>query len=535
MTDQDETARANAALEEALRADGQAWRLSNAGATEAIANRLQSRMYRLPDNPSLNLPFDRQRSGNMNWMPPSRYQDGPETEITPQVRGRAPRPSPTRQGLPWIAAIIAVALIALFAVLIPRLNLASKSSTSTNPTNTPGSSIQRQPTYNPAYPPGSLLYFTAPCPASGNCQATATLLQQQILKRYSPLFPSNTTYLRITVSGKIIQIDLLDPTVDTCGCVRNEVYPQGLIQFWQTPQEVAPGTMLKAGQYPVVFTNNDIDQTSVTDIAQNGIPMITAAMNANASQRFADYTKQHVGNYLTLSADGEVFESVVIQSEITGSFTIASSNIDPVVLSTFFKNGPLPVVMTLVSSTYNWPPIGYVPPTPVPYVPPTPSPTTVPPTATTVPNQPFMGATFQGNDGSGGLWSLSIEQGWAASNYSLPQFTQSYRFSDPTGQASIILLVGSTANSRPDALTTSAQVAGLEGGTNYVEIGAYPDQLAGLAGTTVSATYSKGGQSYQLTLTMVVSHGFPFAFVGIDLASDKSGYIQDSRNTLKIG
>ncbi len=352
MTTQEETSRDNAALEEALRADGRVWRLTNADETEAIASRLRTRLPRLPDALSPQLSSDRQRSVAMNWMPPSRFQDGPETEITPQVRGRVPRPqsTPARQGLPWIAATIAVVFISLLALKIKKKKLAGKVSTSTHHTDMPGSSISPQPTYNPAYPPGNLLHSTAPCPASGNCQTTATLLQQQILKRYNPLFPSNTTYLRITVSGKVIQIDLLDPMGDTCSCVKNEVYPQGLIQFWQTPQQVAPGTMLKTGQYPVVFTNNDIDQASVTGITQNGIPMIKAAMNANASQRFADYTKQHVGSYLTLSADGEVFESVVIQSEITGSFIIASSNIDPVVLTFFFKFGPLTVVMTLVLS-----------------------------------------------------------------------------------------------------------------------------------------------------------------------------------------
>jgi preprotein translocase subunit SecD len=71
----------------------------------------------------------------------------------------------------------------------------------------------------------------------------------------------------------------------------------------------------------------------------------------NAYQpQFADYTRTHIGNYLTITAGEIVIESAIIQSEIDtmlqirGSMTVDAAQ----QLADELWAGSLPVVLTLV-------------------------------------------------------------------------------------------------------------------------------------------------------------------------------------------
>ena len=107
------------------------------------------------------------------------------------------------------------------------------------------------------------------------------------------------------------------------------------------------------GQYMVVFRGEDLDTSSASaGLDPNTQQAIVAFQSKGAAQtRFADYTAANIGNYLTITLDGKVIESAVIQSQITGSgqisgnMTVAQANN----LAAQLTSGELPLMMTLVN------------------------------------------------------------------------------------------------------------------------------------------------------------------------------------------
>jgi preprotein translocase subunit SecD len=81
------------------------------------------------------------------------------------------------------------------------------------------------------------------------------------------------------------------------------------------------------GQYTVVFRGEDVDVSQVhVELDPNTQqPLVTFAFKGNAQQRFADHTGANIGNYLTITLDGKVIESAVIQSQITGPAVISGN------------------------------------------------------------------------------------------------------------------------------------------------------------------------------------------------------------------
>jgi hypothetical protein len=115
----------------------------------------------------------------------------------------------------------------------------------------------------------------------------------------------------------------------------------------------------KPGQpalYQTVFTGAQIDPNTVNlnTGVQSGQPSVTFAFVGEAKGAFGDYTRQHIGQYMTFALDGTVIESATIQSAITGSVQITGlpSPQDARVLATLLKTGLLPLSLTLVSEAY---------------------------------------------------------------------------------------------------------------------------------------------------------------------------------------
>lgn len=127
----------------------------------------------------------------------------------------------------------------------------------------------------------------------------------------------------------------------------------GDLQFIDTSgQALSLGTKVTPNQYPVKFKGSDLDPNSVgVSFDQTGKPQITFEFKGNARTAFATYTQQNVGQYLTITLDGTVIESAVIQSQITGqgeisgSMTVDQANSTASVL----KYGSLPLPLTPAS------------------------------------------------------------------------------------------------------------------------------------------------------------------------------------------
>jgi preprotein translocase subunit SecD len=120
------------------------------------------------------------------------------------------------------------------------------------------------------------------------------------------------------------------------------------------PNALTVGTVVQDGQYPVRFTGSELDPNSINASidSQSGQPIITFEFKGQAQTDFANYTQQNIGNYLTITLDGKVIESAIIQSQITGqgqisggSMTIESAQATAALL----RYGSLPVPLHIVS------------------------------------------------------------------------------------------------------------------------------------------------------------------------------------------
>ncbi|HEX8730100.1 MAG TPA: protein translocase subunit SecD [Ktedonobacterales bacterium] len=117
-----------------------------------------------------------------------------------------------------------------------------------------------------------------------------------------------------------------------------------------TPLQV--GTTVTEGQYPVVFTGAQLSPSSIqATLNQNNQPIVTFEFQGNARSKFATYTRDNQGGYLTVTIDNQVIESASIQSEIDGqgeitgigSITAAQD------LASQLKYGALPLPLAVVS------------------------------------------------------------------------------------------------------------------------------------------------------------------------------------------
>jgi len=107
------------------------------------------------------------------------------------------------------------------------------------------------------------------------------------------------------------------------------------------------------GQYTVLFSDADLDTRSVqAEIdPQTNQPVVAFAFSGSSKGQFATYTREHIGQFLTITLDGVVIESAIIQSEIdgqgqiTGIGTMAQAQN----LAAELQSRALPVPVTLVS------------------------------------------------------------------------------------------------------------------------------------------------------------------------------------------
>lgn len=130
----------------------------------------------------------------------------------------------------------------------------------------------------------------------------------------------------------------------------------GEVQFLDTGSVALPVNqpISPEANYPVIRTGTDIDPSSVqaTIDEQTGQPVLLFQFKADAQFLFALYTRDHIGDYLTITLDGTVIESAVIQSEITGTTQIVGSGMTLAftkALAAILRGGPLPIPLFIKS------------------------------------------------------------------------------------------------------------------------------------------------------------------------------------------
>ncbi len=141
----------------------------------------------------------------------------------------------------------------------------------------------------------------------------------------------------------------------------------------------APQVACQSGSYNVIFDGSQVDTSTpeAKSDANSGQPAVTFSLKQDARQRFAQFTRDHIGEYLTIALDGRVLVSAVIQSEIDGSLQVTGfhSMRDARNLVTYLKTGALPLGVSVLSSgvvpagtTDNANPCATITPAPTPTV-----------------------------------------------------------------------------------------------------------------------------------------------------------------------
>jgi preprotein translocase subunit SecD len=138
----------------------------------------------------------------------------------------------------------------------------------------------------------------------------------------------------------------------------------GELDFYNTGQQAVPlGTTITPGEFgKPVFTGKDLDPNSLSAglDPQTGQPVINFAMVPSEQKAFFDFTSKNVGNYLTVTLDGKVIESAVIQSAINGNgiiqgdLTITQAQD----IAQLLKYGALPIPLQIVSEQEIGPTLG---------------------------------------------------------------------------------------------------------------------------------------------------------------------------------
>ena len=208
---------------------------------------------------------------------------------------------------------------------------------------------------------GIQFLMRADCPSTNkNCdvnsliQPTINNIQQRINGGLG-VSEAVVTYQRDATSGTYyISIEI--PGIKDDKQALNLIGQTGLLQIIDTGSNQIPagtnvGVQTQTSQYPVRFTGTDLDPNSISvSFNQANQPQINFEMQGAAKDRFANYTQQNIGKYLTITLDGQVIESATINSQITGAGEISGGNLtlaQATSVSQLLRYGSLPLPLTL--------------------------------------------------------------------------------------------------------------------------------------------------------------------------------------------
>jgi preprotein translocase subunit SecD len=149
----------------------------------------------------------------------------------------------------------------------------------------------------------------------------------------------------------------------------NSLLKTGKLEFWSTgPSPVAIGSTFDPTQYTQYnpggkphFTGANLDSSQVyVSQDQAGRPQISFEMKGDAISRFGTFTGSNVGQYLTVTLDGTVIESAVINNAITGPGVITGNFTTAVAqqVVTVLKYGALPIPLKIASEETVGPTLG---------------------------------------------------------------------------------------------------------------------------------------------------------------------------------
>lgn len=217
-------------------------------------------------------------------------------------------------------------------------------------------SLPGNATRSPAEPRGSVsVGVRVQCSAGQWCGLYSSPWSQTmtaLIARARRGLETPDAFVELLDHGDAIQINL--PGYHDQQVAVSALTTQGAVRFIEVGETpLAVGARVAANQYPVLFTTSQLDPGSVRVMqSESNLPIVTFEFQGNARAEFANYTRTHMGDYLTITRDNVVVESAMIQSEITGQveITVFTSISDARALYAELRSPPLPYPVILVSA-----------------------------------------------------------------------------------------------------------------------------------------------------------------------------------------
>ena len=197
--------------------------------------------------------------------------------------------------------------------------------------------------------------------SKSDLQDSVSTAESQIAQRVSGGMGVNDADIRqITVNGLPgLLVELPGLNAGDQNAAVQSLTQSGDLEFWNTgTSPVQVNTVFDPTQFTqynpsgAEFTGKDLDPSQIY-VSQDdtGRPQISFAMKGDAISKFYTFTQANINNYMTITLDGNVIQSAVIQAGINGPGVITGTftQTDAQSIVTLLKYGALPVAFKVAS------------------------------------------------------------------------------------------------------------------------------------------------------------------------------------------
>lgn len=203
---------------------------------------------------------------------------------------------------------------------------------------------------------GEVYTMTVACPSSqSNCDVNKQIstTEQVLLRRvqqglgytFASVKQTGGTGLQITIPGALDSQDL-----------RSVLVVPGVVDFLNTGgDQLKVGSTVTPGKYPVVETGASLDPRSISATLDPSekVPVINFEFQGQARQQFANFTKNNLTRYLTVTVDDTVVASVQISTEVVGPARInGEPTLEQAKVVAAKMEGMLPLAVNITSERH---------------------------------------------------------------------------------------------------------------------------------------------------------------------------------------
>jgi hypothetical protein len=198
-----------------------------------------------------------------------------------------------------------------------------------------------QPSVPPPNPGPSLITLTVPVPV-GTADKTVIAAAVEVLSaRLRALGIED--FSSSAGAGLVFQLSVADPSIQPAAAAA--LGARGIVEFLRGGGEPLQEGSPAPDAAPIFDASTQIESATLGE-DQNGSQVVDIVLGPDGTKAMADYTTEHIGQYMILALDGRVLAQPVIQSamldgKIQLSFP-AEGVLPPAAIAAIMAAGPMP-------------------------------------------------------------------------------------------------------------------------------------------------------------------------------------------------